>query len=148
MVWILAVIVRKINLGNAFAKGVSEVKSLIVKSEDKKNESQKKLDEVNVLMEKLPQDVADLEEASKEKAKVFKNTIDENTKNTVSNLEKNVEKVISVEEKKISNLLQEESANASIELAKQKILEALATKPELHNEFIQDSLDELEKVVL
>jgi F0F1-type ATP synthase membrane subunit b/b' len=148
MVWILAVIVRKINLGNAFAKGVSEVKSLITKSEDKKNESQKNLDEVNILMEKLPQDVVDLEKASKEKAKVFKKTIEENTKNTVSNLEKNIEKVVSVEEKKISNLLQEESANASIELAKQKILEALETKPELHNEFIKDSLDELEKVVL
>jgi F0F1-type ATP synthase membrane subunit b/b' len=148
MVWILAVIVRKINLGNAFAKGISEVKTLIDKSENKKKSSQKNLDEVNALIEKLPQDVAELEKLSAQKAKALKKDIVSNTKNSIEKLEKNVEKVISVEEKKISNSLQVESVKASVELAKQQIIKSLAQNPDLHNDFIQSSLDELEKVVL
>jgi F0F1-type ATP synthase membrane subunit b/b' len=147
MVWILAVIVRKINLGNAFAKGISEVKSLIDKSEDKKASSLKNLDEVKTLIDNLPQEVAKLEELSKNKASVLTNKIKENTEKTISNIENNVEKVISVEEKKISNLLREKSVKESVEVAKQQIIKALDKNPELHNDFIQSSLDELDKVV-
>jgi F0F1-type ATP synthase membrane subunit b/b' len=148
MVWILAVIVRKINLGATFAKGISEVKALIDKSDEKKKSSQNKLDEVKTLMEKLPQDIAEIENLSKQKANVLKKDIETNLKNTVSKLENSVEKVISVEEKKISNSLQMESVKSSVELARQKIIESLAQNPELHNDFIQSSLEELEKVVL
>jgi F0F1-type ATP synthase membrane subunit b/b' len=148
MVWILAVIVRKINLGNAFAKGISEVKTLIDKSENKKKLSQKNLDEINTLIEKLPQDVAELEKLSAQKTEALTKDIVINTKNSIEKLEKNVEKVISVEEKKISNSLQEESVKASVELAKQRIIKSLAQNPDLHNDFIRSSLDELEKVVL
>ena len=64
----------------------------------------------------------------------------------IFNIEKNIDKVVSIEEKKISNLLTEKTSLASIELAKQHIEKMLEQNPELHNKFIQNSIDELDKV--
>ena len=98
------------------------------------------------MIEKLPQDIKDLEENSKGKVEVFKDKIDENTQKAIFNIEKNVDRVVSIEEKKISNLLTEKTSLASVELAKQHIEKMLEQNPELHNQFIQNSIDELDKV--
>ena len=98
------------------------------------------------MIEKLPQDIKNLEQTSKEKVEVFKDKIDENAQKAIFNIEKNIDKVVSIEEKKISNLLTEKTSLASIELAKQHIEKMLEQNPELHNKFIQNSIDELDKV--
>ncbi len=146
MVTLLAIIVKKMNLGASLEKSIEAVKSTISKSDDEKAGAQKKLDSAKDLIEKLPQDIKDLEETSKGKVEVFKDKIDENTQKAIFNIEKNVDRVVSIEEKKISNLLTEKTSLASVELAKQHIEKMLEQNPELHNQFIQNSIDELDKV--
>ena len=51
-----------------------------------------------------------------------------------------------IEEKKISNLVTKKTSKESIDLAKNKLIDLLKKEPELHNQFIQQSLDELDKV--
>lgn len=146
MVTLLAIIVKKMNLGASLEKSIEAVKSTISKSDDEKAGAQKKLDSAKDLIEKLPQDIKDLEEISKGKVEVFKDKIEENTQKAIFNIEKNVDRVVSIEEKKISNLLTEKTSLASVELAKQHIEKMLEQNPELHNQFIQNSIDELDKV--
>ena len=78
MVTLLAIIVKKMNLGASLEKSIEVVKATISKSDEEKSGAQKKLDSAKGLIEKLPQDIKNLEQTSKEKVEVFKDKIDEN----------------------------------------------------------------------
>ena len=110
--------------------------------------SKKVLKEAKKLIDGLPQDIEVLEQNSADKIKVFKEKIEENTQKTIFDIEKNVDRAVSIEEKKISNLITEKTSHNSMELAKQHILKQLDENPELHNQFILNSLNELDKVKL
>lgn len=148
MLCILYFIVKKVNLGKNFDSSIAGIEDGIKKSDKEKAKSKKVLKEAKKLIDGLPQDIQILEQNSTDKIKVFKEKIDENTQKTIFEIEKNVERAISIEEKKISNIMTEKTSNYSLDLAKQQILEQLEANPELHNQFILNSLDELDKVKL
>ena len=127
MIWILAVIVKKLNLGKGFEKSVDDIVLEIKKSDEAKEKAIELKDEAQRILDDLPQDIETIEKSSAEKTKAFKD---------------------SIEEKKISNLITEKTSKASIELARQHIQDLLNKNPELHNKYILESLDELEKVKL
>lgn len=148
MLWILYAIVKKFNLGKNFDSSVEKVKTGIEKSDREKDAAAKLLNEAKELIDRLPEDIKTLEQNNLDKVEVFKNQIEDNTHKTIFNFGQNIDRVIEIEEKKISNLMKEKTSYASIELAKQHIINTLKTNPELHNNFIQNSLDELEGVKL
>ncbi len=148
MLCILYTITKKVNLGKSFDSSISDIEAGIIKSDKEKLKSQTILNEAKKLIDGLEQDVKTLEKNSLDKIKVFKGKIEENTQKTIFDIEQNVDKVISIEEKKISNILTEKTSNYSLELAKRHILKQLETNPELHEQFILNSLDELDKVKL
>lgn len=88
MVTLLAIIVKKMNLGASLEKSIEVVKATISKSDEEKSGAQKKLDSAKGLIEKLPQDIKNLEQTSKEKVEVFKDKIDENAQKAIFNIEK------------------------------------------------------------
>ena len=92
MVTLLAIIVKKMNLGASLEKSIEVVKATISKSDEEKSGAQKKLDSAKGLIEKLPQDIKNLEQTSKEKVEVFKDKIDENAQKAIFNIEKNIDR--------------------------------------------------------
>lgn len=146
MAVILGVIIKKLHLGTAFEKSVYEIKNRIEKAEQEKADSLNILHKNKTLLEKLPEDISNLEQTSESKIKAFENKIENNTQKIISELNQTIKKVISIEEKKISNLLTEKTSKNAIERAKNQITELLEKNPDLHNDFIQHSLDELDKV--
>lgn len=148
MLIILYAIIRKVNLNNSFEQSIQNVDSDIKKSDKEKEKAQHLLNDAKDLIDQLPNDVATLEKNSQEKVEIFTTKITENTHKTIFDLEKNIDKAISIEEKKISNLMSEKTSKASIELAKQHIQSMLDKNPDLHTQFIMNSLDELDKVKL
>lgn len=148
MLCILYAIIKKVNLGKTFDQSINNVNSNIQKSDSEKEKAQNQLNAAKELFEKLPQDIQTLENNSQDKVKIFTDKIAENTQKTIFELEKNIDRAISIEEKKISNLMSENTSKASVELAKQQIIDLLNKNPELHNQFVMNSLDELDKVKL
>ena len=148
MIWILAIIVKKLNLGKNFEKSVEDVALEIKKSDDEKAKSQKLRDEAQEILDNLPQDIETIEKSSAEKTKAFKDSIEENTQKAIFNIDQNIKKSLAIEEKKISNLMTEKTSKASVELARKHIQDLLNSNPELHNKYILESLDELDKVKL
>ena len=148
MIWILTVIVKKLNLGNGFKKSVDDIALEIKKSDEAKEKAIEMKDEAQKILDNLPQDIETIEKSSAEKTKAFKDSIEANTQKALFNIDNNIKKSLSIEEKKISNLMTEKTSKASIELARQHIQNLLSKNPELHNKYILESLDELEKVKL
>lgn len=148
MICILAAIIKKINLGKNFEKTIENVAAEIKKSDEEKEKYKKILDEAQEILDNLPQDIETIEKSSAEKTKAFKDSIEENTQKAIFNIDQNIKKSLAIEEKKISNLMTEKTSKASIELAKAHIQNLLNANPELHNKYILESLDELDKVKL
>ena len=148
MVILLAYIVKKMNLGQSFENAVNAVKSNIDKSDDEKNRAQSLLDKAKDLMNKLQDDINNLENNAKSKLEVFKAKIEKDAQKSISGFEMNIDRAVTLEEKKLSNLLTDRTTRASVEAARVHIEKMLNENPELHNKFIQDSLDELDRISL
>ena len=76
------------------------------------------------------------------------NEIKKSTDLAIQQIKDNVDRVIQAEEKKIKAGITHETIQSSIELAKKNIIDKLESNPKLHNEFIEKSIKELEKVEL
>ena len=69
-----------------------------------------------------------------------------NTNEKVDLIEKNISRVISAEEKTLSAQMTQKTLDASIELAKQHIKSLLKDNMDLHNKFIDESIDSIDRV--
>ena len=148
MLVILAVIVVKLNLKTSLNSSVEHVETTIKNSDTAKQDSELTLSKSKTAIEKLPQDIKNLEKEAELKADVFKAQIEETAQKEILGFQKSIDRALSIEEKKISNLLQGKTIISSIETAKNNICTALSQNPQLHEKFIEESLDELEKVKL
>ena len=145
MLGILAVIVIKMNLKASMDISISNVADIIKKSDEAKSESVTKLEKSKAEIEKLPTDIENLKKEAKVKADVFKKQIENSSSEEISNIKN---RVMSIEEKKISNDLQKKTIEESILMAEKNIKRMLSENSDLHRQFIQESLDELDKVNL
>lgn len=148
MTVLLVIIVKKLNLGAAFEKSIEAVKSLIEKSEREKEYGSGVLKKQQDLTDRLPEDLANLERTSDSKIRAFKKQIETNTKTAVSDMSYAADRIMSIEEKKISNLLTVETSAEAVECARKRICGLIESNPGLHDDFIRQSLDELEKAVI
>ena len=146
MAILLGVIIKKLHLSTAFEKSIEAIKNQISNSETEKANSSKILGKNKDLIEKLPNELEEMEKTSQSKLTAFEEKIEDNTRKTIENLVLSTDRIKSIEEKKVSNLLTQSTSKEALELAKNRICELLDNNPEMHNDFIQQSIDELDKV--
>ncbi|MBP3821174.1 hypothetical protein J6G99_05965 [bacterium] len=147
MALLLVWICKKINLKISLNKSIETVKNAILNSENEKTSAKKNLDDAKETLKNLPKEINTIETLSKEKIDVFKKQVNENTKKTIEAINANIDKVTEIEEKKISNAMTKQALEVSVETSKNKIIEKLASNPELHEKFIDESLKELENIL-
>ena len=146
MAILLGVIIKKLHLSTAFEKSIEAIKNQISNSETEKANSSKILGKNKDLIEKLPNELEEMEKTSQSKLTAFEEKIEDNTRKTIENLVLSTDRIKSIAEKKVSNLLTQSTSTEALELAKNRICELLENNPEMHNDFIQQSIDELDKV--
>ena len=146
MAILLEVIIKKLHLSTALEKSIEAIKNQISNSETEKANSSKILGKNKDLIEKLPNELEEMEKTSQSKLTAFEEKIEDNTRKTIENLVLSTDRIKSIEEKKVSNLLTQSTSKEALELAKNRICELLENNPEMHNDFIQQSIDELDKV--
>ena len=145
---LLGWILNKLQLGNSFESSIKFIKDSISNSENERKQANKNLQNSKKILSKLPDDIKQMEQNTKEKIEIFKAQIEENTQKTIFEMESNADKIIELEEAKVANILTDKTSLASINMAKKRIVDLLNTNPQMHNQFIQQSIDELERVDL
>lgn len=146
MLIILSVIIKKLNLQKSFNSSIKNVESKILHSDQEKETALTALSNAKNTINKLPADIASLENEAISKSEVFKAQIEESTQKTIFSIHRNADRAISIEEKKISNLITGATIKDSVELAVNNLQNMLDKNPELHKQFIEESLDELDRV--
>ena len=143
MVIILAWIVKKTNLAAALENVKNNIKNTIAKAEEEKASGEKELLAAQKSVENLESEIkTKIEFAEKQAEKIAKNIALE-TEKKVENIKNNIERALTAEEKTISARLSKKTASASSELAKRHIKSILEAHPQLHEKYINQSIEEL-----
>lgn len=143
---IFAVLFKKLNV----ADGVERIKQGIITSinnakTEQENAKNKLLSAQNSIQH-IDEDIAkQLSDATRRGEDIAKQIMD-TTQSKVEMIENNVSRVIGAEEKTLSAQMTEKTLNASIELAKQHIVSKLENNMDLHNKFIDESIENIDRI--
>lgn len=148
MAWLLVWICKKMNLKSSFGNYVRAVEDYIKKSEFEKQNSDKLVKESEKLINKLPQDIKNIEKFNKQKSEILKKQLEDSAQKTITKIAKDVEDKKIIDEKIASNSMIQYSFNKSIKKVENDIIEKLKSKPELKYKFIDKSLEELDRIKL
>lgn len=93
-------------------------------------------------------EVENINSAAEVKAKALEEQVSQDTLVKIENIKNNTQKIIDSEEKSVRAILISNTGTRSVEAAKDNIISELEKNKELHNKFIEDSINELDKAVL
>lgn len=145
MLVILGWIISKMKIGKTLDENIAKIETAIKDSEHQKLKSVRHLDLIQNAMERLPQKITDLQQDFCVKTAGLSERINLSTDIIIKTINDNIDKSVEVEEKKLSQEMTQTVINNSIEQAVSKIRQELEQNPDKHYEFINESLDELNK---
>lgn len=148
LVIIIAVVFAKIDLPGIIEKIKNDVARAIENAKQEKENAEKDLKTAQKTAANTDNEVAEQLKTAENNAQNLSQGIMKNTELQIKNIKSNILKVINAEEKSLSAKLTQDTVNNSIELAKQNIINKLNENPDLHNKFIDDSINEIDRVQL
>ena len=148
LVIIIAVVFAKIDLPGIIEKIKNDVARAIENAKQEKENAEKDLKTAQKTAANTDNEVAEQLKTAENNAQNLSQGIMKNNELQIENIKSNILKVINAEEKSLSAKLTQDTVNNSIELAKQNIINELNENPDLHNKFIDDSINEIDRVQL
>lgn len=148
LVIILAVVFAKIDLPGIIEKIKNDVARAIENAKQEKENAEIELKTARKTAANTDNEVAEQLKNAENNAQNLSKGIMKNTEIQVENIKANVLRVISAEEKNLSSKLTQQAVNSSIERARQNIIDKLNENQSLHEKFIDDSINEIDKVQL
>ena len=143
---IFAILFKKLNVSALVEKIKQDIINTINNAKAERENAKNKLYDAQKSIEHIEEEIKQrLDEASLRGEGIAKQ-IAANADEQVKLIEKNIARVINAEEKTLSAKITEKTLKASIELAKQHIKNTLVNNPELHNKFIDESIDNIDRV--
>lgn len=143
---IFAILFKKLNVSALVEKIKQDIINTINNAKAERENAKNKLYDAQKSIEHIEEEIKQrLDEASLRGEGIAKQ-IAANADEQVQLIEKNISRVINAEEKTLSAKITEKTLKASIELAKQHIKNTLVNNPELHNKFIDESIDNIDRV--
>ena len=143
---IFAILFKKLNVSALVEKIKQDIINTINNAKAERENAKNKLYDAQKSIEHIEEEIKQrLDEASLSGEGSAKQ-IAANADEQVKLIEKNISRVINAEEKTLSAKITEKTLKASIELAKQHIKNTLVNNPELHNKFIDESIDNIDRV--
>ncbi len=143
---IFAILFKKLNVSALVEKIKQDIINTINNAKAERENAKNKLYDAQKSIEHIEEEIKQrLDEASLRGEGIAKQ-IAANADEQVKLIEKNISRVINAEEKTLSAKITEKTLKVSIELAKQHIKNTLVNNPELHNKFIDESIDNIDRV--
>ncbi len=148
LVAIFCFIFKKINISKILEKLQNDIINAIENVKNSKNIADLKLSKAKESIKNLDKDIENQMAQANKTAQSIADTIFQNTDKSIELINKNVDKVISTEEKSLSSALTEKTAQAAILIAQNHIITTLINRPDLHERYINESIQELDRIQL
>ena len=145
---IMAFIIKKINVGDRIENVRKTIKSYVDESSNEKEAAEKELSQIQAKIEHLQDDIKDIEATAQNNIKGFENKIQEEIYEKKKDIDKNAERILNLETKNFKDKLSSVLSEASINLARKNAIEQLKNNRELHNKYINEALEGIDKINL
>lgn len=145
-VLIFAWIFKKINVKGIIHSLQAKIVKILDEVKREKEEALEKLTQAEKAVENLGDELKVIVDDAHRSAGVISEKILTEAQKQVESIELNATKVIEAEEKLLVSQLTKNTSQASVEVAKSHIEQTLAETPSLHEKFINESIDELDRL--
>lgn len=143
---LFGLIFKKVNITGAINSLQAKIIKFIDDAKKEKDEAEAKLSTAENEVANLSEELKVIVEDAKKSAEVIGSKILDEAKKQVENIEANAIKVIDAEEKQLIAKLSKSTSKASVEVAKNHIQNVLEETPTLHEKFINESIDDLDRL--
>ena len=138
--------IKFFKVGSLIEKACTKVKETVENSDLEKENSKVELQKANETMKNIANEVKEIFDNAQKSAELMGEKILKDADLQAKSIEQNAKKVMEFESKKVALNLTQKTALASLEVAKNHIKNTLKEKPQYHNDFIQKSIDELDRL--
>ena len=147
-VLILAWIFKKINVEAIISSLQEKIIKIIEDAKREKAEALNMLANAEKAVENLGAELETIVGDAEKSAEVISKKILSEAEKQLESIELNAKRVIEAEEKMLISKLAKNTSNQSVELAKSHIENVLTQTPSLHEKYIDESIDELDRLSL
>ncbi len=148
LVIIIAVVMQKLKVADFLEKLKIEIVSKIEDSKLARENAKKSFEGAKFKIEHIEDEISEKISLAQKRADNVAGSIEEVTRRKILQIENNVKKVLETEEKTLLTSLTQNTANSSIGLAEKYVKYRLMQEPELHGKYIEEGINELDKVTL
>lgn len=148
LVILFAIIIKVCKLSSLLESGINKVKETIDKSVISKEKSIAELKEAEEKVSNIHNEIEEIEKRNAEAISKSEEKISIETENQIDSINESITKLIDSKEKEIISRLSKKTILTSIEIAKENVKKILKKNPAFHEQFINESVKELDKVKL
>lgn len=141
-IWIF----KKINLKAIINSLHAKIIEAIEAAKNSREEAYANLTKTEKSVKNLPQELETMIKDAQITAHTIGEKILDDAKKHVESIGANTKKIIDAEEKMIVSKLTRKASAASVEAAKNRITDSLVSSPELHEKYINESIEELDRL--
>ena len=142
MIALFAFIIKKCKLGQKLDDAIVKIKETIEKSQAVYKESEEELNKNIEKTKNIAQEIKEIEQ----NLKSIEEKLNKDNENQINSIKLNADRVIEAKEKEIVSELSKKTILASVEVAKRHIIDLLKKHPEYHQNFIKESIEELDRL--
>ena len=146
MLIIFAIIWQKLNISEKLETIRLEIANFIENSKHEKENAENQLETTKKDVENIKDEIIKTLESAKISAQNVYEEINKMTHNTVEKIEANVDKIIDNETRKINSKLTINTAQSAINLAKTKLKKMFEENPNLHEQYIEQSIEAIDRI--
>lgn len=144
--YLFSLIFKKINVKGMIDSIHQKKVEVITVATKTKEDAHNQLKEIEKSIENLENELNSIISDATRSAEMISEKLLQDIKNQLENIEKNAAKVISAEEKMLISKLTHKVSKASVSLAERNIQHALGQNEHLHQKYINESIDELDRL--
>jgi F0F1-type ATP synthase membrane subunit b/b' len=137
---------QKIHIGSLIASIQQRIVALLDETKKNKEASVLELKKANCAIANISAEMDEIIEEAQKSAKVISLKITDEAKQQVLSIAHNSKKIIEAEEKKLISKLTKNASTASVKVAEKQIEKALIENPALHEKYINESIEELDRL--
>lgn len=143
---LIALVLKKINIGLILETMRAEIIKVLEAARKNQREAKVEFEQAQKAVENLGEELKTIVQEATKSADVISEKILAEAKKQIESIESNAAKVIDAEEKLLISNLTKNTSKASVEIAKSHIEKVLQQTPTLHEKYIDESIDELDRL--
>ena len=148
VLFILVFLIKKLNVSKRIESLRDEINSYVETSETEKEHAILELNRINDRIAKLPAVIERIKKSTNNNIKNMEANMQETIKAKKADIANNARRLHNLETKKFKSRLTNLLSEKSIEISRENAIKQLNENPALHNKYIDNAIDELDKIKL